>query len=255
MKQTLRTALANAPDDIAAAQRLRYDVFVDELGADGPLVDHAARREGDRFDPFASHLLLRDTARPPGDQVVGTYRFMTSEQAKAAGGFYSAYAYDLAPLTQSGLTLMELGRSCLHKDYRGGAGMLHLWAGLAAEVAARDTDLLFGVASFHGTDVQALAQPLSFLHHNHAAPADLRVTANGPTAIRMDLLPPEAIDRVAAVKALPALIKAYLRLGACVGHGAFVDYDFNTVDVFVLLQRDAINAMQKKIYADGVRRG
>ncbi len=249
------TRVAETPADLRAAQRLRYDVFVRELGGDGAMVDHNAQLEQDRFDPFADHLLLIDQARPAQDQIVGVYRVMTSQMARAAGGFYCQAEYDLSPLRDSGRRLLELGRSCLHADYRGGAGMFHLWAALAGYVAKHQIDVLFGVASFHGTDVAKLAQPLSLLHHRHLSPPDLRIRAIGPTATPMDMLPPEKVDRPAAVRALPPLIKAYMRAGATVGEGAFIDHDFNTVDISIILARDALNALQRNIYAKGAALG
>lgn len=254
-KSTFRTRLACTAQDLRAAQRLRYDVFVTELGGDGPLVDHAARLERDAFDPYAAHLLLIDDARGRDDNVVGVYRVMTSQMAAAAGQFYCEDEYDLSLLRASGKRLLELGRSCLHPDYRGGLGMMHLWAALAEFVAAQQIEILFGVASFHGTDVAGLKDQLSLLHHRHRAPRSLRVNAIGPSAISMNIRDPDAIDRPSAIRDMPALIKAYLRLGATVGEGAFVDHAFNTVDICLILESDAINALQKSIYAQGRLRG
>ena len=157
------TRLAVTAEDVRAVQALRYQVFVSELGGDGPLVDHVAGLELDRFDAHAEQLILLDEARSVGDQVVGVYRLMDAESAAAAGQFYSEDEYDLTALLASGRTVLELGRSCLHPEYRGGAAMWHLWQGLAQVVASKRAEILFGVASFHGQDVQALAQPLSVL--------------------------------------------------------------------------------------------
>ena len=180
---------------------------------------------------------------------------MTADMARGAGGFYCESEYDLTLLHNSGLRLLELGRSCLHPDYRGGSGMLHLWSALAEYVDRHKIDALFGVASFHGTDIASFREPLSLLHHRHLAPPKLRVTAKGKTAQSMDMLPEGAIDRVAAMRAIPSLIKAYLRLGGTVGDGVFVDHDFNTTDICLILQRDAIGALQRRIYAKDGGRG
>lgn len=243
------TCLARTRADVQAGQALRYRVFVEELGADGPMVDHAARREVDRFDAHAEHLLLRDLARPEGDRVVGVYRLMDCAARAAAGQFYSSDEYDLSPLEASGRPLLELGRSCLHPDYRGGAGMMHLWQGLARVVRDKGAEVLFGVASFHGTDLDALAQPLSLLARDHSAPDDLNVRSKTYSA--MDLTP--HIDRVSAMKQVPSLIKAYLRLGGFVGDGAFVDHAFNTTDVCLVLDTARMNPRQAAIYG-GVAR-
>jgi putative hemolysin len=240
-------ALARDAAEIAEAQRLRYTVFVEELGGDGPLVDHAARLERDRFDPHVDHLLLRSASADGA--VVGVYRLMREESARAAGQFYSEDEYDLAPLRASGKRLLELGRSCLHPDYRGGAALFHLWQGLAAYVQKHGIDILFGVASFHGTDTQALAAPLSLLHHRHRAPAALRVRARRYHP--MDLIAEGDLDRSAAMRALPGLIKAYLRVGGVVGDGAFVDHAFNTTDICLILDTARMNAAQSAHYSRG----
>jgi len=231
--------------DLSAAQRLRYEVFVEELGGDGPMVDHARRLERDAFDPHCDHLLLlaRDSGR-----AVGVYRLMRAAGAAAAGGYYTETEYDLTPLKRSGRRLLELGRSCLHRDMRGGTAMYHLWNGLADYVAENRVEILFGVASFHGTDPAPLAGPLSLLHHRHLAPPDLRPRARPEAAQPMDLIPPEAIDRRAAMTAMPALIKAYLRLGGTVGEGAYIDRAFNTTDVCLVMDTARMNPRQTGLY-------
>lgn len=245
--------LASSDDDIRAAQRLRYAVFVAELGGAGAGVDHDAQLETDLFDVHALHLMLEDLSRPVGDQIVGVYRLMTTAQAQAAGGFYCASEFDLSRLEQSGRSLLELGRSCLHPDYRGGTAMLHLWAGLAEFVMDQGADILFGVASFQGTDVNALAAPLSYLAANHSAPDNLTATALAPHALPMDVIAAADIDRLAAMRATPALIKAYLRLGGVVGQGAFVDHAFNTTDVCLILDTAQMTARAAALYGVGAQ--
>ena len=242
--QTVSIRLARDASDIEAAQRLRYEVFIEELGGDGALVDHEARLERDRFDPYFDHLLALD-----GDRVIGVYRLLREEQAQEAGQFYSEDEYDLTALRQSGRRLLELGRSCLHRDYRGGAAMFHLWQGLADYVLEHRIEVLFGTASFHGTDVGRLAEPLSFLHHRHLAPPELRVRAR--EFQRMDLVAEAALDRRQAMREIPALIKAYLRLGGCVGEGAFVDHAFNTTDVCLVMDTARMDGRQKALYTRG----
>lgn len=240
------TRLARDADDLAASQRLRYAVFVEELGGDGPLVNHAAKLERDAFDPICDHLILLDHARRT-DPVIGVYRVLRGDALPKGQGFYSEGEYDLSALKSSGRALMELGRSCLHPDYRGGAAMYHLWQGLAAYVENHGVEVMFGVASFHGTDVAAVAQSLSHLHHAHLAPEALR-----PRAVahqRMDLIPAAEIDRPAAMRGTPALIKAYLRLGGAVGDGAFIDRAFNTIDVCLVMDTAQMSQRHRDIYA------
>ncbi len=242
--------LARDARDLLAAQRLRYRVFVTELGAAGPMVDHDLGLETDEFDPYFDHLLLIDeTLQAQGaDYVVGVYRLLPSDRLALSGRFYSESEYDLTPLKASGRRLLELGRSCVHPEYRGGTAMLHLWNALADYVLEREIEVLFGVASFHGTDTQALAQPLSYLAHNHLAPEALRVRARPEHAQRMDLLEPQQIDRREAMAGTPALIKAYLRLGGYVGEGAWVDRAFNTTDVCLVMDTVQMSARHRQFY-------
>lgn len=241
--------LADCAADLQAAQRLRYEVFVTELGGDGAQVDHAKKLEKDRYDPFYDHLLLLDRNRVVNQQVVGVYRLLRQDQANRVGQFYSEDEYDLTVLQGSGRRLLELGRSCLHRDYRGGMAMYQLWSGVASYVAEHKIDVLFGVASFHGTDIPALSHPLSFLHHRHLAPPDLRVSARADHAQRMDLMPIDSLDRRAAMLATPALIKAYLRLGGFVGQGAWIDHAFNTTDVCLVMDTARMNERHRGLYA------
>jgi len=245
---TLR--LARDARDLAAAQRLRYRVFVEELGAGGPLVDHEARLERDAFDDVFDHLLLVDTRRDAEalDDVVGVYRLLPGAKLAAGQPFYSEGEFDLQALRASGRELLELGRSCVHPDYRGGSAMLHLWNSLAEYVLDRGIEVMFGAASFHGTDVGALAQSLAYLHHTHLAPEGLRVRAIGANAQRMDLVPVADLDRRAAVLGTPALIKAYLRLGGFVGDGAYIDRDFNTTDVCLVMDTAQMSARHRRFY-------
>ncbi|SFT69736.1 GNAT family N-acetyltransferase [Sedimentitalea nanhaiensis] len=238
--------LAETQAELQAAQALRYEVFVRELGGDGALVDHQLGLERDRFDPYFDHLLV---SHVPTQTVVGVYRLLRGDQAERAGQFYSEDEYDLTALKSGGRPLLELGRSCLHPDFRGGTAMYHLWNGLARYVQEHGIQILFGVASFHGTDIAPLAQSLSMLHHAHLAPPDLRVRAHPAHFQAMDLVPPERLDRLSAMRATPALIKAYLRLGGFVGEGAYVDHAFNTTDICLVLDIARMNARQKRLYS------
>jgi L-ornithine Nalpha-acyltransferase len=240
--------LATTPEDLTAAQALRYRVFVQELGGDGPLVDHEAGLERDAFDPYFDHLVLVDRRIDPASlgHVIGAYRILPCDRRAAAGRFYSETEFDLSPLLASGRKLLELGRSCVHADHRGGTAMFHLWNGLAEYVLDRGIEVLFGAASFHGTEIAPLAQPLSWLNHHHLAPLAMRVRALPPGRQEMDLIPADQLDRRAAMAATPALIKAYLRLGGFVGDGAWIDRAFNTTDVCLVMDTGQMSARHRE---------
>ncbi|MCC7319792.1 MAG: GNAT family N-acetyltransferase [Rubellimicrobium sp.] len=240
--------LARDTDDLRAAQALRYRIFATELGARGASVDHAAALERDRFDPHCDHLLLleRDSGR-----LAGVTRIMDATGAARAGGFYCAEEFDLGPLLASGRKLLETGRTCLDPDFRGTTAMFLLWQGLARIVEDRGIGILFGAASFPGTDPGALAGPLAWLFAHHLAPPALRVRARGAQPGRWAT--PAPTDRRAAMLATPALIKAYLRLGGMVGEGAWIDRDFGTTDVCMILDATRMEAARHTIAACGAR--
>ncbi len=251
----LSVRLATTEADLRGAQRLRYRVFVQELGAGGDRVDHAAELEQDELDAHFDHLVLVDGRIDPAslEHVVGVYRLLTCDRAAALGRFYSDGEYDLGPLRRSGRRLVELGRSCVHPDHRKGPAMMLIWNGLAEYVLARRLEILFGVASFPGADPAPHAQALAWLHHHHLAPQAIRPRALPDGFHPMDALPAEALDRRAALAAIPALIRAYLRLGGFVGEGAWIDRTFNTTDVCLIVDTANMSARHHGFYARRVQ--
>lgn len=243
---SLALRLAASGAEVAAAQALRYRVFVKELGAEGgAMTDPKTGREADRFDRHCEHLLLLDSLQ--GDAVVGTTRVMTEKGAAQAGQFASESEFDLSALRRSGRRLLEVGRTCLDRNHRGGAAMHRLWQGLAALVEERGIDLLFGVASIPGTDPETVAHALAFLQHDHLAPEALRPRSLVP--VPRDTVMPDRLDRRAAMLATPPLVKAYLRLNGKVGDGAFVDRAFKCIDVCMVLDRATLSERARAIYA------
>ena len=230
--------LTRDPVDVAAAQALRYRVFYEEMGARPSPAMARLRRDFDDFDDVCDHLLVSDMARTAAERVVGTYRLLRDDVARASGGFYTADEYDIAPFLERlapDARVCEIGRSCVHTAYRNNATIQLLWRGLAHYYAEHGSTHIIGCASLPGTDVAALALPLSFLYHRHLAPPETRVRALPGRYQSMDLMAPEDIDARQALRVMPPLIKAYLRLGGVVGDGAVVDSQFQTTDVFIVL--------------------
>ncbi|MEQ8504155.1 MAG: GNAT family N-acyltransferase [Rhodospirillales bacterium] len=248
--RNLEIRLAETPEEIAAAQRLRYDVFFREMGAI-PTVDATRHeRDADAFDTVCDHLLVIDTERSaPGQPFVcGTYRLMRRSVADAHQGFYSADEYDLTALLNNPGELVELGRSCVHPDFRTGAVMQLLWRGIAEYLAAYDIKIMFGCGSLSGTDAQALMPALSYLHHFHLAPSDLRPRALDERYVRIDRVPLTRLDQKAARAMLPPLIKGYMRVGGFIGDGAVIDHQFNTTDICVIVPTDHITEKYHRHY-------
>ncbi len=239
---SLRVRLARSREDVEAVQALRYRVFYEEMAA-APSPEMArAKRDFDRFDDFCDHLLVvDDAAEGGGERVVGTYRLLRRSVAEAHDGFYSTWEYDIDPILAQPGEILELGRSCVDSAYRNRATMNLLWRGNAAYVLHYDVPVMFGCASFPGTDPALHALPLSYLYHYHLAPSELRTKALPEHYVDMNLMPKEEIDVRAALKAVPPLIRGYLRLNGFVGDGGVVDRQWGSVDVSIVVKTDLVN--------------
>lgn len=247
---SLEVRLARKKSEIRRAQRLRYKVFYEEMSAIPNALAILSRRDEDAYDAIFDHLLVIDHGDTNGgrrwrrSKVVGTYRMLPQEVADCYDGFYTQGEYDIAPLLQAkpDYNFMELGRSCVLKPYRNKRTLELLWQGVWSYVRERGGDVMIGCASFPGTDPSAHALALSYLHHTSLAPEEWRVRAHDHRHIDMNMMPPEAVNVRAAMKALPPLIKGYLRVGAYVGDGAVIDHQFGTTDVFIIMPVEAMKS-------------
>ncbi len=173
---SLSVRIAETDAEREAAQALRYRVFYEEMGAHPDAQTLRLKRDIDEFDAVADHLLVIDNAIASDERgVVGTYRLVQSDAAERIGRFYSSSEYDITPLQDFPGRLLEVGRSCVDKNYRGRAAMQLLWRGIASYIFLHRIDLLFGCASLPGTDPDRIADELTYLYHNHLAPPALRV--------------------------------------------------------------------------------
>jgi putative hemolysin len=246
--ETVSVRLAQSPQEIMAAQRLRYQVFYEEYAAKPNKEMAASRLDIDDYDDYADHLIVVDNAAQTAGKIVGTYRLLQREAAERYGQFYSSQEYDLKPLLQSGSSLLELGRSCVLPEYRTRPILQLLWQGIADYVTEHNIELMFGCASLHGTDITNISVPLSYLHHYHLAPENLRPRALKGRYINMNIIPKDDINAKRAFADLPPLIKGYLRVGATIGDGAVVDKQFNTTDVCIVVQTHQVTARYRKHY-------
>jgi L-ornithine Nalpha-acyltransferase len=251
---SLGVRIAATQTEIDAVQALRYRVFYQEMGARADAATAATRRDRDAFDPVADHLLVIDHEIGAGAEgVVGTYRLIQREAAAKHGQFYSADEYDIAPIVNFPGRILELGRSCVDVAYRGRAAMQLLWHGIAAYVFHYRIDLMFGCASLHNTDPDALAEDLTYLYYNHLAPPAVRPRALPHRYVDMRRMPPDRLDAKRVQAQLPPLIKGYLRLGGFIGDGAVIDRQFNTTDVAVVVKTDLVTDKYYRHYERQLR--
>ena len=224
----LQVGWARHRDDVRAAQRLRFDVFAGEFGAN--LRTPVPYHDVDRYDDFCDHLLVRDEAT--GD-VLGTYRALTPAQARRAGSTYADSEFDLAPLAQLRPRMLELGRSCVHPQHRHGAVILALWGALARFMATHDLDTMIGCASIPlEQGALAAAGVWNRARRTHMAAPSLRIVPRRPLP-----LPPDR-ELLTLDAEPPPLIHSYLRLGARVLGPPAWDPLFNSADLPLLVRLD-----------------
>lgn len=234
-RATLQLRLAKGKKDLRRAQKLRYKVFAEEMGA--RLAGAENGLDSDEYDAYCDHLLVED---PANGKLVGTYRLLPPARAATLPQLYSEHEFDLSRLAGIRPHLIELGRSCVHKDYRRGAVIAMLWAGIADYVQQHGGQYLIGCASVSLADGGGQAVSLyRQLEAGHLSPPEWRVTPHLP-------LP---LDRIAApdVQApLPPLIKGYLRAGAWICGEPAWDPDFNCADFFMLLPMNRLNLRHQR---------
>jgi putative hemolysin len=237
--------IADDAAQIAAAQRLRHDVFAEELGA--TLHSAVSGLDTDELDEYCDHLLVRDDST---GAVVGTYRMLTPDQAARAGRRYADSEFDLSAFAPLRDELVEIGRSCVHPDHRTGAVINLMWAGIARYLHLRGLRWLGGCASLALTDGGANAVAVwKQVAARNMAPPPLRIRPHRPW-----LAEPAAVAALAAgtdsaaasPAAMPTLLRGYLRLGAWVCGEPAYDPDFNVADLYVLLSMDRMHPRYRR---------
>ena len=243
--------IAEKKSELKKAQTLRYSVFYKEKKAIPTISNKILRLDYDKVDKYADHLIVMDKNRKSiKNKIVGTYRLLRGDIAAHCGGFYTSSEFDLSKILNSykNNQILELGRSCVHQDYRNGTIMNLLWKAIAEYVKLYDIKILLGCASFHGTNVMKYTNELSYLRKHFSLPDELSVksldTKIYPTYAEINS---NTNDLRTFVK-LPPLIKGYLRIGGKGSHDCFVDYKFNTIDLCVNVISDNIDEKYKKKY-------
>jgi putative hemolysin len=246
----LELRLAVTRREIRQAQKLRWQVFYQQGQAHLDRKSLIRRRDICPFDRLCDHLIVVDTQaqskrgrRKP--RVVGTYRLLLQSIAEAHSGFYSASEFGVDGLVSRhpGMNFLELGRSCILPEYRARRALELLWRGLWMYARHHNIDVMIGCASMNGVQVETHRNILSHIHDRALARGQWRVAplagVNRPISEFKTPCPVTGDDP--AVITMPPLIKGYLRLGARFGEGIFVDRQFGTTDVLVILPVSQIN--------------
>ncbi len=261
---SLEARLSNGAKELKQSQRLRYEVFYEEMSAIADAQTQLSRLDRDSYDEICDHLLVVDHNSQVRNnplsklkpQIVGTYRLLRQELAQLNGGFYTAGEFDIQGILDrhSDLNFMELGRSCVLKPYRTKKTVELLWHGIWSYVLMHHVDVMIGCASIEGTDPTLLAEQLSFLHHFAGAPEEWQVSALPEQYVEMNRIAKDQVDQRAVLRSLPPLIKGYLRLGAFIGNGAVVDHQFGTTDVLIIMPVSKLNSRYVNYYGEDAGR-
>jgi len=234
-KNRYQVSLARTADEVREAQHLRYQVFFEEMGAAAAQNALQTERDVDQYDADCEHLLVRDLA---SGMVVGCYRIMRPETAIQRGAFYSDSEFDLSRLDHIRPTTAEVGRACIHPDFRTGSVIMLLWSGLARFMVENNYEYVIGCASIPLSDGHANAIAVyEEVAATNLAPMEYRVFPKNPYPMGSPDADGASGNRVIPMSRarVPALIKGYSRLGAWIGGAPAWDADFNTADLFVLL--------------------
>ena len=235
----LIVGIASGDDDVRDSQRLRHEIFAGEMGAE--LDSPEPGLDIDRFDDFCQHIIVRDLAT---SRVVASTRVLTDVEARRAGGFYSESEFELASFLRDAGRVLEIGRTCVHPDYRSGAAVSLLWSGLARFLDVRRYRYMIGCASLPMTDGGASAHAAwKVLKDRYLLPQESQVRPRLP-------LPPVAADAEDARPALPPLLKAYIRLGARIGGEPCHDPKFGCADLFIVLSPSQLQKRYAKHFVE-----
>ncbi len=214
-------------EDILQAQRLRYEVYYTET-----MRSNVEELDVDPFDEVCEHLVVEETST---GKIVGTYRLISREAAEYCGKFYSQSEFNLERLLQSNARILELGRACVHANYRTQGVIRLLWKGLLSHTNRHRIKYLFGCASFPGLDASIYQHGFSYLHYARTAPEHICPKVLPKGALNVAILPPEEVHVTRAWSEIPSLLRGYLQVGGWVGQGVFQDDEFRCFDMCVVV--------------------
>lgn len=238
----IQVRLIESKKELIEAQKLRYEMLI---------LDYSEKKDGgceideDEYDEFCDHLIAIDTKV---NKIIGTYRLIRGEHLSKLKTFLTEKEFNIDKIKEKGFPILELGRAVVHPDYRNGIVIKLLWMGIFSYCKQFSVRFLVGTACYHGNDVDVYQHSFSYLYYNHLSDNDLMAYASKESRHDLNILKEEEVNDKIAKKQTPALIRNYLKLGCSVGEGVFIDKEFNSIDILILL--DLINLNEK--YADKV---
>ena len=230
--------IAESNFEIKKAQSLRYKIFFKEKKIKKKSFKFLLQRDYDFYDKISDHLIIIDNNREIRDNVIGTYRLLRGNCAKLYRGFYTEQEFDISNLKKnfSSKDILELGRSCVHPQYRSGIILKLLWQGISNYIKMYKIKILMGCASFHGTNPSKFKDEFSLLYESYRLPEDYDVKSLQSNEISFN----KNINHSTILNKLPPLIKGYLRAGGMVSENFYIDTEFETIDYCVIMLTEKI---------------
>ena len=224
--------------EIKKAQSLRYKIFFEEKNIKKKKLKFFLQRDFDFYDKISDHLIIIDNNRKVKDNVIGTYRLLRGNLAKLYKGFYTEQEFDISNLKKnfSSKNILELGRSCIHPEYRSGIILKLLWQGISKYIKIYKIKLLMGCASFNGTNPSKFEDEFSLLYKCYRLPKNYDVDSLQNNQISLK----KNFDNFTILNKLPPLIKGYLRAGGMVSKNFYIDREFETIDYCVIMLTEKI---------------
>ena len=230
--------IAESNFEIKKAQSLRYKIFFKEKKIKKKNFKFLLQRDYDFYDKISDHLIIIDNNREIRDNVIGTYRLLRGNCAKLYRGFYTEQEFDISNLKKnfSSKDILELGRSCVHPQYRSGIILKLLWQGISNYIKMYKIKILMGCASFHGTNPSKFKDEFSLLYESYRLPEDYDVKSLQSNEISFN----KNINHSTILNKLPPLIKGYLKAGGMVSENFYIDKEFETIDYCVIMLTEKI---------------
>ena len=230
--------IAESNFEIKKAQSLRYKIFFKEKKIKRNNLKFLLQRDYDFYDKISDHLIIIDNNRKVKDNVIGTYRLLRGNSAKLYRGFYTEKEFDISNLKKnfSSKDILELGRSCIHSEYRSGIVLKLLWKGISKYIKICKIKILMGCASFNGTNPNRFKDEFSLLYKSYRLPKNYNVKSLQNNEIPSG----KNIKQSTILNRLPPLIKGYLRAGGMVSENFYIDKEFETIDYCVIMLTEKI---------------
>ena len=238
--------LAKTPEEVRLAQALRYRVFCGEWGSES---SDDTELEQDHYDPHCDHLLVYDKSTDGKELIVGACRLLSNDGARSAGGYYTQAEFNLDPLISNGTKNIEVSRVCIDPDYRSKRVMELIWYSIWTLCQSRKIDIMFGCASFVGTDPSEYADSFGWLSDNAQLPESQDYLPSSSHNFTLSSVSSSDYHERRTFATLPALLKSYLRLGAKVARHGVIDHPFGSLDVLIILKVADISPKYRRYYA------